>query len=362
MSQIIQPTGKIDWYLAGWSSKGHYTAVHRILQENYDRYYQQPGSEVPPMLANILAVPAAMSEYPEYLTTFLRDIKQNPSLTQYPTKKVMFDSGGFQLYYDKFTLKEIYERNLRRYLRYNYADYYFMVDHPPDIKDTTEIRLSKVKASIKYSLKLFDQLSPKLQERSISIFHCYNDDISEIELQLEGYRPILEASPWVAFSFAKKHMNFMEKVFLLRHLLTNTRALSDMDLKFHILGLHGLAIYICSLLGIESYDTSNPRINSCYGKIGFPGQNTVSVNSLTNEQLAEIKRKTNHDCPFCQDIKVLQTNYRFLSLHNLVAFYEFNELVSNNQVTLETFDKQNQQILKNFDNPLIRKSDQLELF
>ena len=361
MSQITQPKSKIDWYLAGFTSKGHYLTVHRILQEGYDRYYQQSSSEVPPILNNILAVPAVMSERSEYLTTFLRDIKQNPSLTQYHTKKVMFDSGGFQIRH-KFTLEEIYELNLKLYLKYNYANYYFMVDHPPTIEDTTEARLSKVKASIKYSLKLFDQLPPELQERSISVLHCYNDDISEIELQLEGYRPILEASPWVAFSFAKPHMSLLGKVFLLRHLLTNTRALSDMDLKFHILGLHGLAIYICSLLGIESYDTSNPRINSCYGKIGFPGQSTVSVNSLTNEQLAEIKRKTNHDCPFCQDIEVLQTDHKFLSLHNLVAFYEFNELVSNNQVTLETFDERNQQILNNVDNPLISKSDQLELF
>ena len=352
----------LDWYLAGFTCVKHYTTNYHFL----DKKLGSSEQGLPLIFKNILATPAILPEKSRYLNIFLKTLKQSDpdNSFKYHTKKLMFDSGGFQVYRNKISLEEIYELNLKRYLKYNYADYYFMVDHPPTIEDAKETRLSKVKASIKYSLKLFDRLPPELQEKSISIFHCYNDDISEIELQLEGYRPILEASPWVAFSFAKPYMSLLEKAILLHSFLTNTRALSDIDLKFHILGLHyAPLIYFFNLLDIKSYDTSSPMTRSGFGKLLFSGQDIRAIGSLTEEQLATLKQKTGHSCQFCSDLSALQSDYSNLKYHNLLTFQEFHEQVENKEVCLTNFSSKGQILLNRLlESCNYTSAEQLQLF
>ena len=114
---------------------------------------------------------------------------------------------------------------------------------------------------------------------------------------------------------------------LLRQLVEN---LAEDGIGLHTFGISTPpAIYLLSLVGVQSFDSSGWKRSGGYGKIFLPFIRgyLVTFNSRKNSSMNEVefrkwKEIVNHDCPFCVSFKQLSESQWPRIMHNLTVMAE----------------------------------------
>jgi queuine/archaeosine tRNA-ribosyltransferase len=106
--------------------------------------------------------------------------------------------------------------------------------------------------------------------------------------------------------------------------------LSKKDVRLHTFGVSTPPlIYAFQKMGIYSFDSLAWQRSAGYGKAYMPFTRAYNVShrstrnsALSHIEFEQIKRRTGHHCPFCENFRLLSEKRLYRSLHNLVAVME----------------------------------------
>ena len=242
---------------------------------------------------------------------------------------MMFDSGGFQMNKrEDYTLDKLIRENVWLYKRHDWGDVYILPDYPPLASDTNDVRQKKLETTMEAIRKTFDQLPPKVQKKSMPVFHVRSN--YDLEKQCDSYRSIIEESQLIAYVPEMANVRFTQESL---DNLIDLRIIFP-DAKIHVLGVTTLlTTYILSKMGIESFNSSTATLSGAFGYIHFYAErynySHKKKNSITVDKLLELKKETGHRCPFCDDWEQLLTNQKYRIYHNLIIFDEFDHYLYN---------------------------------
>ena len=237
----------------------------------------------------------------------------------------------------KIGFKELYKKLLNYYLdsKNQWADYYVLPDFPPTSDDSPPLADLKVKETIIASKLLFSALPEMLKERAIGVVHGKN--FEQVQFSLKSYGELgLEYLGFGSFSTNGKNnsINILDSSSLkiLKHVCSYAK---ERGVKLHIFGVSTPpAIYIFNKLGVYSFDSSAWLRSAGYGKIFMPftrayniTYRTIRNSALSSYDLQVLKEITNHECPFCNDVRELSKNRWYRILHNLIVLHETVEML-----------------------------------
>ena len=346
-------------------------AMERI--EKYD-WNDRPK---PKPFRNLLFTPVVLSKNKDILK-YVKDLKEEGVIDN-----VMFDSGGFQVLTGSLEAKgisnldDLQRMNEEIYNTFDWADIYIMPDHPPNLLDTHHVEYKqKVDNTIEAATKFFDCLKPEVQTKVAPVFHLKR--ISDIEYMYNGYKPMLDKCKFASYSASSLTVPGSPRQLKGNSLVILDELqnfLSERNIDFHCLGIASpAAAFIVNYLGIRTYDASTPVLGAGFGKIYFPYSGGVSCSdireddkdNITQELLDELKEKTNHRCPFCEDLKALKrksggdeiSGYLFRRMHNFCVLDDLNWHYSD--LNLDTFKRLAP--IQHKDLMTIRNDDQFSLF
>lgn len=252
---------------------------------------------------------------------YLRRMREQGEL-----ERLMFDSGGFQMFRDpSFTIERLIRDNLRLYQKHDWADAYVMPDRPPLPSDPYPIMQTKVESTINATKQLFEQLPAYIQKRCVPVFHVRNE--TDIDYQYKHYKYIIETSNLCCYAIPGTRKKLDYKNMKLMHSLVKT---VGPDVKVHALGVASPhAVYCMEQIGISSYDAVSPifiagtgMVQTFQASIDFSDRKPDL--SVSREEMEQFRQESGHRCPFCDNLDKLYTKYRYRRLHNLIVFDEFS--------------------------------------
>ena len=299
----------------------------------------------PKMFRNLLMTAVCVGGNKD-IFKYLKDLKDEGVVDN-----VMLDSGGFQVLTGSLekkgisNLDDLQRVNEELYNEYDWADIYIMPDHPPNLSDVYHDGFKKkVDSTIEASLKFFEVLKPEVQAKVAPVFHLRKDQ--DINYLYNAYKPMLDKCKFASYSASSLTMPGSP-----RQLRDNSlvmldelqKKLSQEDIGIHCLGIASpAASFILQYLGIRTYDSSTPIVGAGLGKIYFPYVGGVSCSAvregeptnINEEQLQELKRISNHRCPFCDDFDAMYKEsggegipgYLYRIIHNFCVLDELNWL------------------------------------
>ena len=247
---------------------------------------------------------------------------------------MMVDSGGFQAGRFGLNAEQLVEEDYQIYTRNDWADAYVMPDMPPTGGDPLPIMEEKTRKTMSMTRELFDRLPLHLQEKSMPVFHVRNK--RHIEEQYEFYKPIIDISKRASFSIAaptsKSYNKFDSNNFVL---MSRVMELVGQDTHLHCLGVSSpLSVFCMAYIGLSSYDTISAKKSAGYGLILFPSgwyhfTDRRSHKSVSFKKIEELKEKTGHHCPFCDDVDLFYRSTYHRRIHNFIVFDELNWVFRN---------------------------------
>lgn len=274
--------------------------------------------------AHVLVTPLFAS--PTTLEIVRKELKEKRGATVY------FDSGGYYAQQGKITFDDLYV-TLRDYYRdpeNQWADWYVLPDHVPTSSDTVETVGTKVSDTITASKMFFAEMPIFIQERSMPVIQGHT--FEHVNRCITAYREI--GARYIGFgSFGTNGTNNSINVAderSAKNIIHITSELARDGVHLHTFGVSTPPlIYAFQKLGIYSFDSLAWQRSAGYGKVYMPfiRAYNVSHRSTKNSALSEvefeqIKQRTGHNCPFCDDFRLLSEKRLYRSLHNLVAVME----------------------------------------
>lgn len=243
--------------------------------------------------------------------------------------EVFFDSGGYYVQQGKMEFAELY-RALRDYYcdpDNQWADHYVLPDHVPTSDDTIEAIEAKVFDTVTVAKLFHAEMPPFVQDRVMPVIQGRNYE--QLNRCLSAYYDL--GATYVGFgSFGTNGTNNsiniadQQSAASLEHI---TRELRERDIRLHTFGVSTPPlIFALKKLGVYSFDSLGWQRSAGYGKVYMPFTRAYNVSHrsthnsiLTEEEFRQLKSLTGHQCPFCEDFHLLQTQRLYRSLHNLVA-------------------------------------------
>jgi queuine/archaeosine tRNA-ribosyltransferase len=249
--------------------------------------------------------------------------------------EVYFDSGGYYVQQGRLTYEQLYGRLLNFYLNNQWADWYVLPDHVPTSVDNSVVVEHKVRDTITVSRLFFQELPAKLKERAIPVVQGHTPD--QVQRCLESYVQI--GSQYIGFgSFGTAGVNSSINQLTARS-LENLSWLSTLvdqhDVRLHLFGMTSPpVVWVFGQLGAYSFDSLGWNKAANYGNVYLPFIKAHNISYkdpdqalFSEEQFTTLKAKTEHNCPFCQDFRLLATNYHYRRAHNLAVLMETAERI-----------------------------------
>ena len=274
--------------------------------------------------ACVLVTPLFAS--PSTLKIVREELKEKRGATVY------FDSGGYYAQQGKITFDDLYV-NLRDYYlnpENQWADWYVLPDHVPTSSDTAEIVETKVNDTITASKMFFAEMPASIQECSMPVIQGHT--FEQVNRCIVAYREI--GTRYIGFgSFGTSGSNSSINVADKRsaqNIIHITSELARDGIHLHTFGVSTPPlIYAFQKLGIYSFDSLAWQRSAGYGKAYMPFTRAYNVShrstrnsALSRVEFEQIKQRTKHYCPFCEDFRLLSEKRLYRSLHNLVAVME----------------------------------------
>ena len=254
---------------------------------------------------------------------FVRELKRTGE-----TEVVMFDSGGYSIQKGEISYYEAHRRLYEFYQREDWADTYVLPDNPPLTGDSLSIAEAKIRQTVEGSLRLNSELSPAIRLKAMPVVHATRREHLDYCLRhYENFNKIGFGSfPTSGTSNSINRLN-ISALMILQQM---TRLLDSDGVKIHTFGISTPpAIYLLSLVGVNSFDSNGWMRSGGYGKVFLPFMrgHMVTFNSRNNESLNETEFKIwkeyiQHDCPFCDSFDRLSNNRWDRIMHNLIVMSE----------------------------------------
>jgi len=245
---------------------------------------------------------------------------------------VYFDSGGYYAQQGKITFDDLYVR-LRDYYRNpenQWADWYVLPDHVPTSSDTAEIVAAKVNDTITASKMFFAEMPSNVQECSMPVIQGHT--FEQVNRCILAYREM--GVRYIGFgSFGTSGSNSSINVADRRSAQNVIHIASELargGINLHTFGVSTPPlIYAFKKLGIYSFDSLAWQRSAGYGKAYMPFTRAYNVShrstknsALSQVEFEQIKQRTKHTCPFCEDFRLLSERRLYRSLHNLAVVME----------------------------------------
>jgi len=274
--------------------------------------------------ACVLVTPLFSS--PSTLKIVREELKEKRGATVY------FDSGGYYAQQGKITFDDLYVA-LRDYYRNpenQWADWYVLPDHVPTSIDTVETVDVKVSDTITASKMFFAEMPSRIQEYSIPVIQGHT--FEQVNRCIAAYREM--GVKYIGFgSFGTNGSNNSINVAderSAKNVIHITTELAKAGINLHTFGVSTPPlIHAFQKLGIYSFDSLAWQRSAGYGKAYMPFTRAYNVShrstrnsSLSQVEFEQIKQRTGHTCPFCEDFHLLSERRLYRSLHNLVAVME----------------------------------------
>ena len=247
------------------------------------------------------------------------------------TERVYFDSGGFQVMTKKLHLsfEDMLRLDERLYNEFPWADGYVMPDTPPNAAEPLSDMIEKVKFTIKSTCEFFDRLPKHIQKKCMPVFHLRFPE--QIDWQYNAYKHIIEESNFACISLQAPSEGSLNRMdFRNMTIMKGVMDKLPKGVKVHCLGIASPASVFCmGYVGVNSFDAVTPITNAGMGRVLF---HTGGVNftngrpgvSVKAEDVIRAKEKSNHSCPFCDDLDMLYSHYRHRRIHNHIMLDEVN--------------------------------------
>ena len=242
---------------------------------------------------------------------------------------IYFDSGGYYAQQGKISFDDLYCR-LRDYYRdpeNQWADWYVLPDHVPTSADSPTIVEQKVNDTITATKMFFAEMPPHIQERSLPVIQGHT--FEQVNRCIDAYRAM--GLQYLGFgSFGTSGSNNSINITDARaaeNVSYITRELQADSIRLHTFGVSTPpVVYAFERLGIFSFDSMAWLRSAGYGKAFMPFVRAYNVShrstrnsALSQVEFDQIKMRTGHHCPFCDDFDQLSKSRIFRALHNLVA-------------------------------------------
>jgi hypothetical protein len=278
--------------------------------------------------ASVLVTPLFAD--PSTLRLIREELKERRGATIY------FDSGGYYAQQGKISFENLY-CTLRDYYRdpnNQWADWYVLPDHVPTSTDSPSVVEEKVNHTITAIRMLYAEMPSFVQQRSMPVIQGHTFD--QVNRCIEAYRDL--GLTYIGFgSFGTSGSNNSINVIDRRsaEAITHiTHELKRAGVRLHTFGVSTPPlIYAFQRLGIYSFDSLAWQRSAGYGKVYMPfiRAYNVSHRSTRNSALSlvefeQLKQRSRHRCPFCEDFHRLAESRLHRALHNLAAVMETVEM------------------------------------
>jgi hypothetical protein len=297
--------------------------THRApeLKEIY-RLWQEYGDERDPFERTIFTPLFARSN----VLAFMHDNFKNRG-------GVIFDSGGYYVQQGVITYEDLYQKLMSFYESNQWASWYVLPDYVPTSSSTSEEVEKRVRATVSISKLFFSEMPEQLRDQALPVVqgHTYE----QIHFCVENYAQL--GVKYVGFgSFGTSGSNnsintvTRQSVQMIEFLKQQT---DKYNLKLHLFGIGSPSILpLFYDLGITSFDSSCWSRTAGYGNIYLPfrGRRNISKRmareiggaAYKRFEFAALRDETEHECPFCQNIEVLEENRIYQMMHNLCVMLD----------------------------------------
>ena len=318
MKSVTEPSACPSFYASLTVKPDEIRTLHRLWHRHAHNFEWKSGKPNPfqRVLVSPLVTRKATFE-------FVRELRRTGE-----TEVVMFDSGGYSIQKGEISYYEVHRRLYEFYQREDWADTFVLPDNPPLSGDSLSIAEAKIRQTVEGSLRLNYDLSPAFQQRAMPVVHATRREHLDYCLRhYENFNKIGFGSfPTSGTSNSINRLN-INALMILRQM---TRMLDAGGIKTHTFGISTPpAIYLLSLVGVNSFDSNGWMRSGGYGKVFLPFMrgHMVTFNSRNNESLNETefkiwKENIQHDCPFCDSFDRLSNNRWDRIMHNLIVMSE----------------------------------------
>ena len=263
---------------------------------------------------------------PSTLQLIREELKERRGATVY------FDSGGYYAQQGKITFEDLYCA-LRDYYQdpeNQWADWYVLPDHVPTSSDSAAVVEEKVNHTITAVRMFYAEMPPFMQQRSMPVIQGHT--FAQVNRCIEAYRQL--GLTYIGFgSFGTSGSNNSINVIdrrSARAVAHITQELGSEGVRLHTFGVSTPPlIYAFLRIGIFSFDSLAWQRSAGYGKVYMPFTRAYNVShrstrntALTRVEFEQLRQRSGHHCPFCEDFQNLAESRLHRALHNLVAVME----------------------------------------
>ena len=181
---------------------------------------------------------------------------------------------------------------------------------------------------------LYAEMPSFVQQRSMPVIQGHTFD--QVNRCIEAYRGL--GLTYFGFgSFGTSGSNNSINVIDRRSAAAVTHIAQELGsdgVRLHTFGVSTPPlIYAFLRIGIFSFDSLAWQRSAGYGKVYMPFIRAYNVShrstknaALSRVEFEQIKQRSGHHCPFCEDFQLLAESRHHRALHNLVAVMETIEL------------------------------------
>ncbi len=297
--------------------------IDAALLRKFLRLWEEGGDPRNPFAA-VLVTPLFASQ------STLRLIREE--LKEKRGSMVYFDSGGYYVQQGKIAFEELY-RNLRDYYldpNNQWADWYVLPDNVPTSEDSVDVVERKVNETITSAKMFFAEMPSSVRDQTIPVIQGHTS--GQVNRCVEAYRAM--GRTYMGFgSFGTNGLNNNINIpdsRSVENISYIVRELQKDHVRLHTFGVSTPpVIYAFRRIGVYSFDSMAWLRSASYGKVFMPFVRAYNVShrstknsALSREEFEQLKVRTEHYCPFCEDFEQLKENRLFRALHNLVAIME----------------------------------------
>ena len=252
---------------------------------------------------------------------------------------IVFDSGGYQVQMGKTSYEELFDRLLHFYRKNEWADWYILPDHVPHSADSSREVEFKVRETLDFA-RLFVRMMPDgFVERAVGVVHGETED--QVRRCVEKYADI--GLRYIGFgSFGTSGPNGSVNMVSQKSLglLGVVQSLvREYNLQLHIFGI-GSPIHLVRLaragISPDSFDSAGWWKAGGFGNIFFPSGHQLHITEMRTAETTLLgierqKKRSNHECPFCNNLKILRHCRLMRVMHNLAVMLDTAEHVRGKQ-------------------------------
>ncbi len=296
---------------------------------NIIRLWDESGDERDPF-AHVIFTP---------LFSNLGTIKLIQSLKDERGSEVMFDSGGYQVQMGKIGYEELFERLLKFYRENNWADWYVLPDHVPCSSDEDREVENKVRESLDFARLFLKMMPESFTERAIGVVHGRTEEqicrcieaYAEMGLRYIGFGSFGTSGPNGTVNLVSQRS--------LRLLSLVLKLIWEYPLNLHIFGIGSpspLLRFADAGIIPTSFDSAGWWKAGGFGNIFFPKGRQLHITAMptietTPLYLERQKKRSGHQCRFCDNLQQLRHSRMKRIMHNLAAMMDTIEQIKEKQ-------------------------------